>query len=117
MSRYIAKLALKNLCWGNKAPGWNITNNTGEWSSITWNDNNAIITKQQYDAEYARLQNYDTSNYQQDRQAEYPKIEDFVDAFVKGDDTGIAEYRDKCFRIKYKYPKPSLLVAPPTPSE
>lgn len=41
------------------------------------------------------------------RKSEYPPIEDFVDAWVKNDDIGLEEYRNKCLSVKAKYPKPN----------
>ena len=42
----------------------------------------------------------------ENRKREYPPIEDFVDAWVKQDDTALEEYREKCLAVKAKYPKP-----------
>ena len=41
------------------------------------------------------------------RQAEYPPIEDYLDAVVKGDIEAEEEYKQKCLAVKTKYPKVS----------
>lgn len=45
------------------------------------------------------------SNYVILRKAEYPLISDYVDAMVKGDEVGMADYVSKCLAVKAKYPK------------
>ena len=40
------------------------------------------------------------------RKAEYPPIEDYLDAVVKGDEQQKADYVAKCLAIKAKFPKP-----------
>jgi len=50
---------------------------------------------QTYYLEYARL-----------RRSEYPPIEDYIDGIVKGNQTQVQEYIDKCLAVKSKYPKP-----------
>lgn len=52
------------------------------------------------DAEYER------NEYQRQRAAEYPPIEDYIDGVVKGDQAQIQAYIDTCLMIKRKYPKP-----------
>lgn len=39
------------------------------------------------------------------RQAEYPPMEDYLDAIVKGDTQAEEEYKQKCLTVKSKYPK------------
>jgi len=51
-------------------------------------------------AEFAKTQ------YQRDRAAEYPSINDYIDGVVKGDQAQIQEYIDACLAVKAKYPKP-----------
>jgi len=43
--------------------------------------------------------------YDELRRLEYPPIADFVDAYVKGDQTAIDEYVAACLAVKEKYPK------------
>lgn len=48
---------------------------------------------------------YISSKYVELRKNEYPPIEDYVDAVVKGDNVAIEEYKAKCLAVKAKYPK------------
>ena len=42
----------------------------------------------------------------ENRRREYPPMEDYLDAVVKGDATQMQEYVDKCLAVKTKWPKP-----------
>ena len=44
-------------------------------------------------------------SYVDKRKNEYPPIEDYIDGVVKGDQTQIDEYIQKCLEVKAKYPK------------
>lgn len=46
------------------------------------------------------------TQYQRDRAAEYPSINDYIDGVVKGDQAQIQTYIDACLAVKAKYPKP-----------
>jgi len=46
------------------------------------------------------------TQYQRDRAAEYPSINDYIDGVVKGDQAQIQAYIDECLAVKAKYPKP-----------
>ena len=46
------------------------------------------------------------SSYADKRRAEYPPIEDYLDAVVKGDQEAIDTYIAACQAVKAKYPKP-----------
>jgi hypothetical protein len=52
------------------------------------------------EAELAKTQ------YQRDRAAEYPSINNYIDGVVKGDQAQIQAYIDACLAVKAKYPKP-----------
>ena len=54
----------------------------------------------------AMLDTYLASRYAELRATEYPKIEDYIDGVVKGDQEQIQNYIDKCLEVKAKYPKP-----------
>lgn len=56
---------------------------------------------------FTGLQQVFDTQYQRDRKQEYPPIEDYIDGIVKGDQTQIDEYIQKCVAVKVKYPKPS----------
>ena len=47
-------------------------------------------------------------NYQLLRKPLYPDMAEYIDAMVKGDNTAILEYIDKCLVVKEKYPKVML---------
>ena len=45
-------------------------------------------------------------NYKEYRKNEYPKVEVYLDAVVKGDQEAIDKYIADCKAVKEKYPKP-----------
>lgn len=45
-------------------------------------------------------------DYYRKRLYSYPELGEFVDAWVKGDEQALEEYRQKCLEIKAKFPKP-----------
>lgn len=47
----------------------------------------------------------DTRPYDEKRMDEYPKMEEYLDAIVKGDDAAVQAYIDACLAVKAKYPK------------
>lgn len=63
-------------------------------------------------AEEAKLQaEYVATQYQRDRQPEYPSLAEFADAYYwsqKGDDTKMTAYVAACDAVKTKYPKPEV---------
>ena len=67
-------------------------------------------SKAEIQTELSRLQaDYIAKQYQRDRQAEYPSLATFADAYYwaqKGDNTKIDEYVASCDAVKAKYPKP-----------
>jgi hypothetical protein len=57
-------------------------------------------------AEVVRLEaEYDATEYQRNRAAEYPPMADYLDAVVKGDQAQIDAYVAACLAVKAKYPK------------
>ena len=46
-------------------------------------------------------------DYVRQRVMEYPNIGEFVDAWVKGDNAALEQYKRKCLAVKAKYPKPA----------
>jgi hypothetical protein len=56
---------------------------------------------------YTGLQQVLDTQYQRDRKQEYPPIEEYIDGVVKGDQSQIDEYINKCLAVKAKYPKPN----------
>jgi hypothetical protein len=64
-------------------------------------------TDAEIEAEVARLQaDYEAKQYQRDRAAEYPSVNDYLDGIVKGDQAQIDAYIAACQAVKTKYPKP-----------
>lgn len=62
--------------------------------------NQRIARQEAEQAELAKTQ------YQRDRAAEYPSINDYIDGIVKGDQAQVQAYIDACLAVKAKYPKP-----------
>ena len=67
-------------------------------------------TEAEIQAELTRLQaDYAATQYQRDRQPEYPDLADLADALYwsnQGDNTKLDEYYTKVSAVKTKYPKP-----------
>jgi len=45
-------------------------------------------------------------DYVRQRLTAYPELGEFVDAWVKNDQSALEEYRQKCLAVKAKFPKP-----------
>ena len=64
------------------------------------------------DAAAAEIQaELDATQYQRDRQPEYPSLVDLADALYwsnQGDNTKLDEYYAACAAVKAKYPKPEV---------
>ena len=103
MSRYDITHAIQSLYPG---VAWSIRG--VDYKTLRWTDSQIDKpTKAQLDAEVARLnREWDRAEYQRKRKAEYPPIEDYLDAVVKGDAAQLQRYTDACLAIKAKYPKP-----------
>lgn len=57
--------------------------------------------------EVARLESeWNATEYQRLRAAEYPPIANYLDGVVKGDQAQIDKYIADCLAVKAKYPKP-----------
>jgi len=52
------------------------------------------------------LLQHNATQYQRDREAEYPPITDYLDGVVKGDQAQVDAYIAACQAVKDKYPKP-----------
>jgi hypothetical protein len=59
-------------------------------------------------AEYVKPEplEYNLNSYRLYRKNEYPKVEVYLDAVVKGDQAAIDKYIADCKAVKEKYPKP-----------
>jgi hypothetical protein len=49
---------------------------------------------------------FDNQDYYRKRIYSYPEVGEFLDAWVKNDQTALEEYRQKCLEIKLQFPKP-----------
>ena len=59
-------------------------------------------------AEVSRLEaEWNATEYQRLRAAEYPPMSDYLDGVVKGDQAQVDKYVADCLAVKAKYPKPS----------
>jgi hypothetical protein len=80
---------------------------SGEYADIEWLDDRQKPSEAEIDAEFARLQaDYEAKQYQRNRAAEYPSVNDYLDGIVKGDQAQIDAYIAACQAVKTKYPKP-----------
>ena len=69
--------------------------------------NQVTIDEAAVAAKAAELQaDYEAKQYQRDRAAEYPSVNDYLDGIVKGDQAQIDAYIAACLAVKTKYPKP-----------
>jgi hypothetical protein len=78
-----------------------------DYSGLEWLDTEQTQpTEAELTAEVARLQaEYDSTEYQRKRAAEYPPMSDYLDGVVKGDQAQIDAYVAACLAVKAKYPK------------
>jgi hypothetical protein len=86
----------------NQPFGWD-----GGEDRIVWPDTNTgnAPTRAEMDAKLVELQaEYDANQYQRDRQAEYPSVQELVVALYDTDDKSAIEA--KRAEVKKKYPKP-----------
>ena len=71
-----------------------------------------VIDQALVDAAAAEIQaELDATQYQRDRQPEYPSLADLADALYwsnQGDNTKLDEYYAACAAVKAKYPKPEV---------
>lgn len=79
-----------------------------DYDGINWLDEvQTKPSKQQLEVEVARLiQNWEDTEYQRKRAAEYPPMTDYLDGIVKGDTAQVSAYIAACNAVKTKYPKP-----------
>lgn len=81
-----------------------------EWlEKPVWEGGQKKPTKEEVDAEIIRLQQeWDNTEYQRLRAAEYPDFKDYLDGIVKNDQEQIQTYINACLAVKAKYPKPEM---------
>lgn len=77
-----------------------------DYERITWHNGTEVISKSDIQAKQAELKaDFDSKQYQRDRQPEYPPATDYLDGIVKGDQAQIDKYIADCLAIKEKFPK------------
>ena len=87
-------------------PNASVTVDANDINKITWHNGtqpipaNEILAKQQ-----ELIAEYNSKQYQRDRQKEYPDFKEYLDGIVKGDQVQIDKYITDCLAIKAKYPK------------
>ena len=82
---------------------------TGEtYEGIVWMDTSTPMpSRTEVEAEVTKLKEQQKKDeYKFKRFMEYPRVEDYLDAVVKGDQEAIQAYIDACQAVKAKYPKP-----------
>ena len=87
----------KDFTWedvGDDANGRKLSKSEKEAIAKRWNENNTALETDDINNSYKRF-----------RKAEYPPIEDYLDAIVKDDDTQKQKYIDDCKAVKEKYAK------------
>jgi len=87
--------------------GWSWDGKTYE--GITWHSHNTDNkpTKAELDAEVIKLQaEYDAKDWERNRQAEYPSLEDCIHALLDGGDT-LTDLQALRAQVKSDNPKPS----------
>ncbi len=87
-------------------PKAQVSVNAEDYDQITWYADTPVISKSDIQAKQAELKaDFDSKQYQRDRQPEYPPATDYLDGIVKGDQAQIDKYIADCLAIKDKYPK------------
>ena len=78
-----------------------------DYANIEWLSNDIQKpTKEELDAEIARLQAEASANaYKTKRASEYPPMTDYLDAIVKNDQAQIDKYIADCLAVKQRFPK------------
>ena len=84
---------------------WSIKNQ--DYATLEWLDSTqSKPSEAELTAEVSRLESeWNATEYQRQRAAEYPPITDYIDGVVKGDSAQVQKYIDECLAVKAKYPK------------
>ena len=90
----------------------NVTTSDDTLGAFDANGNRVELDQALVDAAAAEIQSeLDATQYQRDRQPEYPSLADLADALYwsnQGDNTKLDEYYQACAAVKAKYPKPEV---------
>tara|TARA_R110000737_G_scaffold129829_1_gene162083 strand:- start:16 stop:330 length:315 start_codon:yes stop_codon:yes gene_type:complete len=77
---------------------------------IIWHNGTTPISKADIEAKVVELQaDYDTKQYQRDREVQYPSLKEFAEAYtekeINGNDTKWIEYKTKYNKVRTDNPK------------
>ena len=101
-------IAIDHLGLNNNS--YKLTQSVPPHSIVEWNGPDAQPTEAELQAAYdAYVAEQAATEYQRNRQPEYPSLATFADAYYwaqKGDNTKMDEYVASCDAVKAKYPKP-----------
>lgn len=88
-------------------PGCQYVVRKAEYSSIEWHSTDLEMPSELelLDGIEAYRAEIKATAYKKLRAAEYPPIEDYLDAVVKGDQEQLQAYINACLAVKEKYPK------------
>ena len=78
---------------------------TGEITQVPLTEAELVLFAQAKAIQDAQNAELAKTQYQRDRAAEYPSINNYIDGVVKGDQAQIQAYIDACLAVKAKYPK------------
>ena len=97
---------------GLNANSYRLTQSVPPHSIVEWNGPDAQPTEAELQAAYdAYVAEQAATEYQRNRQPEYPSLADLADALYwsnQGDNTKLDEYYAACAAVKAKYPKPEV---------
>ena len=103
-------LAIDHLGLNNNS--YKLTQSVPPHSIVEWNGPDAQPTEAELQAAYdAYVAEQAATEYQRNRQPEYPSLADLADALYwsnQGDNTKLDEYYAACAAVKAKYPKPEV---------
>ncbi len=95
---------------GLNANNYKLTQSVPPHSITSWDGPDPQPTEAELQAAWdAYVAEQNATQYQRDRQPEYPSLADLADALYwsnQGDNTKLDEYYQACAAVKAKYPKP-----------
>ena len=95
---------------GLNANSYKLTQSVPPHSIVSWDGPDAQPTEAELQAAWdAYVVEQNATQYQRDRQPEYPSLADLADALYwsnQGDNTKLDAYYAACAAVKAKYPKP-----------
>lgn len=113
------KCTLPDYPEGLKAIQFNENTGEAEWTNSENTSVDLVFIQPFIDAHISAVNAYNTeqdtikaewaqrkSQYDYQRKINYPPVEDYLDAIVKGDEAQKQAYIDACLAVKAQYPKP-----------